>query len=145
MPSVNRSALVPFSAEKMFHLVNDVAQYPAFLPGCEDVKILHQQDTSMEASLLISKAGVRQWFTTKNQLKPGKHIIMNLKDGPFKKLFGGWVFTELDTDACKIELNLEFEFSNRIVEMAFGKVFSSLANNMVKAFTNRAKDIYSDR
>lgn len=145
MPSVHRSALVPFSAQKMFDLVNDVEQYATFLPGCEDAKILHQDHESMEASLLISKAGVRQWFTTQNQLKSGKHILMTLKDGPFKKLFGGWVFTELDAEACKIELNLEFEFSSKMIELAFGKIFSSLANNMVKAFTERAKEIYRDR
>lgn len=144
MPNVNRSALVPYSADQMYTLVNDVEQYAAFLPGCEDAKILHQDEHSMEASLLISKAGVKQWFTTSNQLKQGKHILMNLKDGPFKKLFGGWVFTELDTHACKIELNLEFEFSNRVVELAFGKIFSGIANNMVKAFTDRAKEVYRD-
>lgn len=144
MPGVNRSALVPYSAVKMFELVNDVAQYPRFLPGCSDVKIHHQDDSSMEASLLISKAGVRQWFTTSNKLRAGEYIQMNLKDGPFKKLSGGWVFIPLDTNACKIELNLEFEFSSRVVEMAFGRIFSGLANNMVKAFTDRAKEVYGD-
>lgn len=30
MKQVSRSALVSFSAEQMFHLVNDVARYPEF-------------------------------------------------------------------------------------------------------------------
>ena len=34
MARINRSALVMFSAEQMYHLVNDVASYPQFLPGC---------------------------------------------------------------------------------------------------------------
>ncbi len=33
MTQVNRSALVLHSAEQMFDLVNDVRNYPAFLPG----------------------------------------------------------------------------------------------------------------
>ncbi|HCM05585.1 MAG TPA: ubiquinone-binding protein, partial [Oceanospirillales bacterium] len=33
MPKVTRSALVSFSADQMFDLVNDVARYPEFLPG----------------------------------------------------------------------------------------------------------------
>ncbi len=141
MPTVNRSALVPFSAENMFDLVNDVASYPAFLPGCVDSKVLEASETHMNASLLIKKAGVNQWFTTSNELLRGKYIKMSLVDGPFKSLQGGWTFTSLAEDACKIELSLDFEFSSKLVEMAFGKVFSAIANNMVKAFTDRAKDV----
>lgn len=142
MPTVNRSALVPFSAENMFDLVNDVASYPAFLPGCVDSKVLEASTSHMNASLLIKKAGVNQWFTTSNELQKGKFIKMSLVDGPFKTLQGGWTFTALAEDACKIELSLDFEFSSKLVEMAFGKVFSAIANNMVKAFTDRAKEVY---
>lgn len=141
MPIVNRSALVPFSAENMFDLVNDVVQYPSFLPGCVDANVLEQTCEHMKASLLIKKAGVNQWFTTSNELSRGKFINMSLVEGPFKSLQGGWHFTALAEDACKIEFRLEFEFSSKLVEMAFGKVFSSIANNMVKSFTDRAKDV----
>jgi ribosome-associated toxin RatA of RatAB toxin-antitoxin module len=34
MPRITRSALVMFSAEQMFRLVNDVDAYPEFLPVC---------------------------------------------------------------------------------------------------------------
>ncbi|BDX06027.1 type II toxin-antitoxin system RatA family toxin [Planctobacterium marinum] len=144
MPAVHRSALVPFSAAKMFNLVNDVSQYPQFLPGCEDARIIEQHESLMVASLLVSKAGVRQWFTTRNELVSNSAITMNLQEGPFKKLTGGWRFIELEENACKIELDLDFEFSNSLAQLAFGKVFSSLANNMVKAFTDRAKEVYRD-
>ena len=144
MPAVHRSALVPFSAAKMFNLVNDVSQYPQFLPGCEAARVVEQQESLMIASLLVSKAGVRQWFTTRNELVSNAAITMNLQEGPFKKLSGGWRFIELEENACKIELDLDFEFTNSLAQLAFGKVFSSLANNMVKAFTERAKEVYRD-
>lgn len=144
MPSVHRSALVPFSAAKMFQLVNDVGQYPQFLPGCEDARVNEQHDNLMVASLLVSKAGVKQWFTTRNELHSNAEIKMSLQEGPFKKLSGGWRFIELEDNACKIELDLEFEFSNTLAKFAFNKVFSSLANNMVKAFTERAREVYRD-
>lgn len=144
MPKVNRSALVSYSAEQMFDLVNDVTSYPQFLPGCSDSKILESDDSSMRASVQIAKAGVQHWFTTQNQLSRGEHILMQLVDGPFSALSGGWTFKPLTDDACKIELNLNFEFSSRLVEMAFGKAFSLIANNMVKAFTDRAREVYSE-
>ena len=62
---------------------------------------------------------------------------------PFRKLLGGWHFIPLSDDACKVELHLDFEFTNKLVELAFGKVFKELAGNMVQAFTSRAKEVYS--
>ncbi|GAB2700915.1 type II toxin-antitoxin system RatA family toxin [Aliiglaciecola sp. 3_MG-2023] len=142
MASVHRSALVGFSAESMFDLVNDVASYPEFLPGCAETKVLEHDKDSMKAAVLIAKAGVKQWFTTLNALDRGKTIEMNLIEGPFSHLSGGWSFTALAEDACKIELKLDFAFSSRLAEMAFGKVFNTLATNMVNAFTARAKEVY---
>ncbi len=143
MPSIQRSALVSFSAQSMFDLVNDVSAYPQFLPGCADSKVLSSTEGEMKASLLVSKAGIKQWFTTHNVLTPGQRIEMRLVDGPFSALSGGWTFSALAENACKIELNLNFEFSNKLAEMAFGKVFSQLTASMVNAFTERAKQVYA--
>ncbi len=142
MKQVSRSALVSFSAEQMFDLVNDVAKYPDFLPGCSGSRVLESTSSTMVASVDVSKAGISKTFTTSNTLIAGEAIIMNLVDGPFKTLTGGWYFTALDEQACKVELKLEFEFSSKMIELAFGKIFSELTNNMVNAFTKRAKQVY---
>lgn len=142
MPQISRSALVSFSAEQMYDLVNDVARYPEFLPGCAGATILEHTEERMLASVNVAKAGISKTFTTSNTLAQGTAILMELVDGPFKYLQGGWYFTELDDFACKVELKLEFEFSSKLIEVAFGKVFSELTNNMVTAFTKRAKQVY---
>ncbi|WP_426357973.1 SRPBCC family protein [Pseudocolwellia sp. HL-MZ19] len=142
MPSISRSALVMYSVEQMYSLINDVVSYPQFLPDCIDSKVVTEDETSMTASLLISKGGIKKWFTTKNTLKSNSEVVMDLVDGPFKKLTGGWLLTPLSDEACKIELALEYEFSSRVFDLAFGKVFNQLANNMVKSFTSRAKEVY---
>ncbi|MEF1219093.1 SRPBCC family protein, partial [Photobacterium damselae] len=95
MPQISRSALVPFSAQQMFELVNDVASYPAFLPGCAGTKIIESSEQYMMAAVDVSKAGIRKTFVTRNQLVEARAIEMQLVDGPFKKLVGGWTFTEL--------------------------------------------------
>lgn len=142
MANVARSALVAHSAELMFDLVNDVLAYPKFIPGCAQTKILEKGEEAMRASVQISKAGVVQWFTTQNQMKRGEYIQMELVEGPFTHLTGGWTFTCLAENACKIEFNLDFVFASKLAEVAFGKVFNNIANNMVKAFTDRAKEVY---
>ncbi len=143
MKQISRSALVSFSAEQMFHLVNDVARYPEFLPGCSGTRVLESSPEAMLASVDVSKAGISKTFTTSNELRHGEAIVMNLVDGPFKVLRGGWYFTPLDEQACKVELKLEFEFSSKMIELAFGKIFNELTSNMVNAFTKRAKQVYA--
>jgi ribosome-associated toxin RatA of RatAB toxin-antitoxin module len=143
MKQVNRSALVSFSAEQMFDLVNDVLRYPEFLPGCSDARVHEVTADTLVASVSVSRAGIRQTFTTSNQMKPGEEIVLELVDGPFKTLRGRWNFIPLDEFACKVELKLEFEFASKMIEFAFGKVFHELTNNMVNAFTKRAKQVYA--
>lgn len=142
MPSISRSALVMYSVEQMYDLINDVEAYPTFLPDCIDSKVISQDDDLMTASLLVSKGGMKKWFTTKNTLISNSQVVMNLVDGPFKQLTGGWTLTILSEEACKIELALDYEFSSKIFDVAFGRVFNQLANNMVQAFTSRAKEVY---
>ncbi len=142
MPQVNRSALVMFSAQQMYDLVNDVAAYPQFLPGCVGSRIVSDEESVMVASVDVSKAGIKKTFTTRNTLTENERVEMALVDGPFKLLTGGWSFLALDDNACKVNLDLEFEFDNKLAEFAFGKVFKELAGNMVTAFSERAKVVY---
>jgi len=142
MPAISRSALVMHSVEDMYSLINDVLAYPTFLPDCSDSKIISQDEHSMTASLLVSKGGLKKWFTTKNTLVSNQQVQLNLVDGPFKKLVGSWHLTALSEEACKVNLELEYEFSSKMFDLAFGRVFNSLVNNMVQAFTNRAKEVY---
>ncbi|ESP90875.1 MULTISPECIES: type II toxin-antitoxin system RatA family toxin [Pseudoalteromonas] len=144
MPQVEKSALVMYSTQEMFDLVNDVNAYPDFLPNCSGAKVLSSSHDEMTASLEISKAGLTKWFTTKNQFE-GNRVKMQLVDGPFKSLQGYWEFVELDEHACKVNLKLEFEFASKLIELAFGKVFNEVAKNMVAAFTKRAKSVYGAR
>ncbi|BED88493.1 ubiquinone-binding protein [Pseudoalteromonas sp. MM1] len=145
MPQIEKSALVMYSTKEMFDLVNDVEAYPQFLPNCSDSKIVSQHNNNMTASLEISKAGIKKWFTTENTFIDEQTVQLKLVDGPFKTLTGRWHFQALDKTACKVELKLEFEFSSKLIELAFGKIFNDVAKNMVSAFTQRAKDVYGAR
>ncbi|WP_336365836.1 type II toxin-antitoxin system RatA family toxin [Marinobacter sp. C2H3] len=139
---IDKSALVMHSVERMFHLVNDVARYPEFLPWCAGAEVLEQDGEQITASLEIAKGGVRHRLTTRNRLNNPEGIEMNLVDGPFRNLKGQWHFKALSDSACKVILSLEFEFSGSLSRMAFGTVFSQAANTMVDAFCRRADDVY---
>jgi len=133
---------VPYSAEQMYQLVNQVDDYPKFLNWCSDASILKQTHDQITASVEINKAGLKQSFTTINTLTKNQRIDMKLKEGLFKQLNGAWVFTKLNDQACKVELNLSFSFSSKIVDMAISPIFTSIANSQLEAFVARAKVVY---
>lgn len=142
MPQIERASLVPYSCKQMFDLVNDVESYPEFVPGCSATRILEQGENLLAAELEISKAGIQQRFATRNRLFEPNRIELELIRGPFKHLRGTWQFEPLDNNACKVILQLEFEFSSRMLQFAFGKVFNEVNRRMVDAFASRARVVY---
>lgn len=142
MPHVQRSALLPYPARQVYDLVTDVAAYPEFLPWCGGVEVTSASDTAMEAALQISGAGLKQWFRTRNTMIPGEAIEMQLVDGPFKRLHGGWRFTPLADDGCRIELSMDFEFKRGLASALIGPAFTRIANSLVDSFCQRAHELY---
>lgn len=142
MAQVDRSALVLHTAEQMFDLINDVERYPEFLPWCSRTELLSQSEDELVATLFLSKAGIKYSFTTRNQLRRPAQMIIELEDGPFSTLAGTWDFKALSDEACKVHLNLNFEFSGKITSLAMSKVFNQVATTLVDAFVARADEIY---
>ena len=139
---VNRSALVNYSAQQMYDLVNDIEAYPKYMDGCVGAEILKREGDWLEARLDLSKAGVSHSFITRNHLQSPILMSMTLVDGPFKFLHGFWRFTALGENACKVSFDLEFELKNRLLGMAVGKLFESVASKQVDALCTRAKQVY---
>ncbi len=145
MASVEKSVLVSYSAQQMFALVDNVADYPQFLPWCGGASINSIAGDVMQATVHIDYHHIKQSFTTENVRLPPHRIDITLKDGPFKKLDGSWHFIPLSESACKIELSLHYEFSNRLLEKVFGPVFHYIANTFVDAFVHRAEKVYAGK
>lgn len=142
MTQISRSALVNYSAQQMFDLVNQVEHYPEFLPGCEKTEVIERSDEMIQARLTLAKAGFSQSFVTRNQLSAPTHMNINLVEGPFKHFKGEWNFIALDEKACKVSLDLSFEVNSRIAGAALNMLFKQLAGMMVECFVKRAKQVY---
>lgn len=130
---------MPYSADFMYAIVNNVDSYPEFLPWCGDVRVHRSDEHSMEASILMQGVGMNHWLKTRNTMEPGKSIEMELVEGPFRALHGFWRFTPIDPESCKIELRLEFELKHGLVSALVGPAFSRIANTMVESFCDRAR------
>lgn len=142
MTTIHKSALVPYSAEQMYALVDDIPVYPEFLPWCSGSREINRREDEVEASLDIAHSGVHKSFTTRNRLEKNRMIKMQLVEGPFKYLNGVWRFEPLGDAGSKVGLDLEFEFSNKLLGMTFGPLFSKIASSLVDAFIQRAQKVY---
>ncbi|MGP1952897.1 MAG: SRPBCC family protein [Arsenophonus sp. ET-KM2-MAG3] len=142
MLKINQSKLLSYSVEKMYNLVNDVSSYPQFLDGCVDTRILNHTNNEMIVLVKVIKAGITNTLITHNILQNNKSIKIQLIKGPFHKLIGNWLFIPLSENTCKVELHLDFEFTNKLIELTFYQIFKDLTRNIIQSFTQRAHKVY---
>lgn len=145
MYSVLKSALVPYDAMQMYRLVADVEAYPRFLPWCRSVRVLERNGAHVRATLELAKGPVHRSFTTVNRMLEGERIEMRLEEGPFRHLHGHWEFLPLGDEGSKVTLEMDFDFSSRLLAVTVGPVFHEIANRLVDAFLERAMQVYGRR
>lgn len=142
MPVAQKVVYIEKSASQMFRLVDNVEDYPAFMPWCGGASIDERFEDGLTATLHIDFHGLRQSFTTRNRYE-GEHLIrVQLVSGPFRTLDGEWRFKPLGDAACKIEFRLHYEFSSKLLEKLVGPVFQHISNTFVDAFIQRAEKVY---
>lgn len=144
MKRIQHSVLVPYSARGMYDLVADVESYCTFLPWCGGSRVVERRDDGTRITRIdIDYHGVRAHFSTDNENRPPERIVVTLRHGPFRHLHGEWRFRPLAEDACKVELELVYEFATHMLERVVGGVFSHIANTFVDAFVHRAERLYA--
>ena len=142
MAIVEKSLLIERSAQQMFDLVDNVEDYPRFLPWCSQTRVEFRDDKKTVATLYIQYLTVKSHFTTQNDKEIPIRMGLRLVDGPFRRLEGLWCFKPLAENACKIDFRLSYEFSSKLFEKIIGPVFSQIANTFVDAFVKRADEVY---
>jgi ribosome-associated toxin RatA of RatAB toxin-antitoxin module len=140
MREVKRSALIAESPARMYRLVNEIERYPEFVPWCTGARVQSRSDAEVVATLSIRRGPLRAEFTTRNLLEPDTRVLMQFVSGPFRVLEGLWTFTPLGELGCRIELEMRFEFANRVAGTLFEPLFEDTAASLVDAFVKRARD-----
>ena len=142
MTEIHKSALVLHTAEQMFDLINDVGNYPSFVPWCAKTVVLHESEEEIQATLHVAKAGLQYKFTTRNRKRRPTYMDMVLVEGPFSDFNAAWHITPLSDEACKVEFTMKYNFAGKLANMAMSKVFAGVASTMVDVFVERADKLY---
>ena len=146
MPKHSETRILPFTASQMFDLVADVRLYPDFLPWTAAARIRSSKDIlggqEISADLVISFKVFRERFTSKVTLYENiNRIDTEYLDGPFKHLQSRWEFEDVE-GGCEVKFWVDFEFRNKVLQGAAGMFFNEAMQRIVKAFENRATDLY---
>jgi len=149
MPTHSETRQLPYSAQQMYDLVADVARYPEFLPWTAAARIRSDEDRGdhrvMEADLVISFKVFRERFTSRVVLWPeAKKIDTEYLDGPFKYMKSNWHFED-NLEGCQVHFFVDFECRNAILQKVIGVVFNEAMQRIVRAFENRAKELYGPK
>jgi len=146
MPAHSETKVLPYSADQMYALVADVANYPKFLPWTAAARIRSTDDqgdhTIMLADLVISFKVFREKFGSRVTLWPARQQIDTAYiDGPFKHLESTWRFKDV-ADGCEVSFDVDFEFRNRLLQGAAGMFFNEAMQRIVRSFERRAAELY---
>jgi ribosome-associated toxin RatA of RatAB toxin-antitoxin module len=142
MASIRKTVLVPFTAEQIYNLVERVEDYPLFLPWCNGSQVQERTREGMIATVSLGLHGVHQSFTTVNTHEVGRKIALKLQSGPFSSLNGQWNFEPLSATACKVTLQLDYQFASSVLAKLIAPVFDPIANSLIDAFVSRAEQVY---
>lgn len=142
MAVVEKSVLIARTAQQMFDLVDRVEDYPEFLPWCGGTELLARTEAITSARIHINFRGIKAHFATENPKSAPHRMDIHLREGPFRRLDGGWRFTTLGDAGCKVAFHLNYEFSSKILEKALGPVFHHIVGTFVDSFVKRAHQVY---
>lgn len=151
MPTHAEKRRMPYSAGEMYALIADVASYPEFLPWCTGARIRSRkaQDDGSEivvADLVISFKLFRERFGSRVTLRPAENKIdVAYLDGPFRYLNNHWRFEPVGETACEVDFFVDFEFKSKALQMIIGAVFNEAMRRIVRAFEERAAQLYGAR
>jgi ribosome-associated toxin RatA of RatAB toxin-antitoxin module len=139
MPTVRKSVIVAQPCATMFALVDDVERYAEFLPWCSGAKVYERTPEVTRARIDLDYHGLTSHFTTLNRKDPPREMALEFVDGPFDEFKGRWRFTPLGEEGCRVELALDYAFSNAALQVLLGPVFGHIMETLVDRFVERAE------
>lgn len=136
---LRRSVLVPYSAERMFDLIEHAEDYPQFLPWCVGATILERSDDWVAGRLDFSYLQIKFSFKTRNAKRRPQWLGVRLVDGPFRRFDGDWHLTPIGELGCKVQFDVSYEISDGLLDQLAKPAVEYVSRSMMDAFVKRAE------
>ena len=145
MQKIYKEEEINVSMPIIFNLINNIEEYPKFLPWCKKTEVSKEAENSQIGKIFISKSFINWSFSTKNIIDRNKSISLSLIDGPFDKLDGRWNFKKIDDNNTFVSLEINYKFKNSLIELSIEPIFKTIMNSILESFVDQAFKIkYND-
>ena len=141
MPTHSERRFLPYAPDRLYELVAEVEDYPAFLPWCAALRVSDRSDKALRAEMIVRFGALRESFTSEVSLTPKSRIDVRYLDGPFRRLENRWLFLPAD-GGCDIDFFIDFEFRSLLLRKLMEPLFHKAVRRMVRAFETRARERY---
>lgn len=133
--------LVPYTAEQVFQVIDDVASYSQFLPNCAASGVNSRTPGAEGERVLgfmeLAFMGMQSRLDTDNVHVFPSRIEMQLLQGPFKEMRGVWLIKPLGDLGCKVSLSMQWQYNKPMLDMLIGQRFEAIAQQLLDAFIAR--------
>jgi len=141
MPDLFLERHVPHLPDRMFDLVNDLKNYPRFLPNVSAMEVRRDDSVASDvcfAKMTISFGPVTQAYTSRVEASRADHTITaKAVDGPFAYLNSKWTF-EPEGTGCRIRFDIDFKISNPMIAAVAEPAFAAKQGQILDAFVEEA-------
>lgn len=144
MPDLFFERHVPHLPERMFNLVNDLEDYPRFIPNCKEMAVTPEAgpDGARLAKMTIKFGPLTQSYTSRVVSDPNAMTITaKAVDGPFAYLDSKWSF-EQEGMGTRVRFDIDFKFANPLLASVAEPAFVSKQDEIIEAFADEADRRY---
>lgn len=150
MPQFSVSRSVPYSAQQVFAIARDVAQYREFLPLVKRSVVRHvvkgedgQERFDGELTVAYAKLGIEEVMTSHVSVDP---VALTVKaeshQGPVKRLVSEWRIVPTGEHRCDISFSVDYELRSRTLQFVLSGMFDLAVRKVMNAFEDRARELY---
>lgn len=142
MRETTSSALVPYTVEQMFALVEDFERYSQFVPWIVSARLVERGADILVGRLEMHRGPLHETFTAQAALARPHEITLRLVEGTFRTFEGRWTFAPLGERGCKVTLMMRFELMNPLLDLLLARSLEKSCGELVDAFVHRARALY---
>ncbi len=141
MPDLFLERHVPHLPELMFALVNDLEDYPRFVPNCRDMQVKRDSGAPGDvkyARMTIGFGPLMQAYTSRVEADPeARTITARAVDGPFAHLDSKWTFSP-EGEGTRVRFDIDFKISNPVLAAVAEPAFAAKQDEIMDAFMDEA-------
>lgn len=143
MRTITRSAGFDYSSKLLYTIIDSIEEYPEFIDGCSEAKIINRGENYIDGTLKLIKTGLNVSITTRNYSTAYSRIEMRLLKGPLTHLEGVWEFTNSSENASNVVLTLKLASHNLLFSILIERLILNFVDDLISSIQSRAQQLTS--